>query len=48
MPFGFNQLPIFNRIEVSMGDDLDFTGCKYVLEVADGRFSAESTYANYT
>lgn len=44
LPQGFIQMPIFNHNEVSMGDDLDLTGCDYVNAVDGYRFPAESTY----
>ena len=49
LPFGFNQMPIFNRInEDSLEDDLDLPGCEYVNKVDSDKFPSEDTYKNYT
>ena len=45
LPGGFNQVPLFNRDEQSLADDLDLNGCNYVNDVDSARFPAESTYA---
>lgn len=44
LPEGYVQLPIYDHNEVSMGDDLDLTGCSYVNAVDGYEFPAESTY----
>lgn len=44
LPEGLFQMPLFNRIEADLADDLDLTGCDYVNAVDGYRFPAESTY----
>ena len=44
LPFGYNQIPIYNKNNQPLDDDLDMGGCTYVSEVDGYRFPANSTY----
>ena len=44
LPHGYTQIPIFNKNDQPLDDDLDMGGCKYVSDVDGYRFPADSTY----
>ena len=44
LPYGYTQVPIYNKNNQPLDDDLDMGGCTYVHDVDSHRFPADSTY----
>ena len=44
LPYGYTQVPIYNKNNQPLDDDLDMGGCTYVQDVDSHRFPADSTY----